>query len=101
MQGVNERRVKLKERFPAGKDDKRFAVSDAGPKARNGPGQFRRGLEATASIAIRADKIRIAKPANRRLAIFFAPRPQVAAGEPAKNRRPTGLRSFALQRVEQ
>src|SRR5437660_1235982 len=56
--------------------------------------------EATAAGAVGADKIGVAEVANGCSPVFFAPRPQIAAGEAAEDRRAAGVGAFALQGVE-
>src|SRR5437588_2676482 len=56
--------------------------------------------ETTAAGAVGADEIGVAEVADGVGPVFFAPRPQVAAGEAAEDRRAAGVGAFALQGVE-
>lgn len=54
----------------------------------------------TAARAVGADKIGVAERASGKGAVRFAPRPQVAAGETAKNGGASGLRALALEGIK-
>ena len=53
-----------------------------------------------AALAVQTDKVRIAEGADRRRAVLFPPRPQVAAGKPAEDRRAPRLAALTLKREE-
>ena len=58
-----------------------------------------RRFKPAAAGTVGAEEIGVAELADGRAAVFFAPRPQVAAGEAAEHRRPPRVRAFALKRV--
>jgi hypothetical protein len=115
MQRADERRVELEERLAPGADDERPGARAGGrlegarppgrvgsPRPRGGDrgGQGLRRGELAAALAVGADEIGVAEAAGGRRAVGLAPRPEVAAGEAAEDRRPAGVRPLALQRVE-
>ncbi len=68
-----------------------------GPARRDGIGQRIGGSELAAPWSVHADEIRIAELADGLLAIALKTRPQVAAGKPHEDRRPSGMIALALQ----
>jgi hypothetical protein len=99
VDGADQTIIELQQRFTARKDDKPSVWSVA-PRLRNGCCQISRGLEFPAAFAIDPDEIRIAKLANRIVAVLLAAGPQIAAGETAENCGAAGLRAFSLQGFE-
>jgi hypothetical protein len=91
----NQRRIKLKQRFAAGDYDQ-LSRSHPCPSAGNRGSEHISALKLPTAQAIHSDKVRIAEPANGTPTIGFATRPQIATSEPAKDRYPPGLGSFAL-----
>src|SRR5664279_2126370 len=76
------------------------AGSVTGPCFVNRRSKVFRGFELSATISISADKIRVAKLANRLHPIYFTAGPQIAAGKTTKHGGATGLTTFALQCVK-
>src|SRR5207237_3848952 len=67
------------------------------PLRGNGVGEIVRGRKAAAQRAVGTDESGIAELADRAFAVLLAAAPEITAGEPAKYRRPPGMRAFALQ----
>ena len=100
MERDNQRFVQLQQRFAAAANDERFAFGRYRPFARDHSSQLGCGAVFAATRAIRAHKIRVAKFADRSLAITLQPAPQIATRKAAKHGGSTRVRAFALQRVE-
>jgi hypothetical protein len=99
MHAIKQRLIELQQRFTAGKYHV-FAGRVVGrPQAVDCLDQSG-CIVFTAQYAVGADKISIAKLADRGGAICFTAAPEVAAGKTAKHRRPSGLRALALQRIK-
>ncbi|ABA49515.1 hypothetical protein BURPS1710b_0356 [Burkholderia pseudomallei 1710b] len=99
VQRVDERLIELQHRLAARADDE--AIRLARRPERRDPRRERSGiLELAAVLAVGADEVGIAEAAHRAVAVRFAPRPEVAAGEPAEHGRTAGVRALALQRIE-
>ncbi|CAM2147406.1 hypothetical protein PT2222_10163 [Paraburkholderia tropica] len=99
VQCIDERRVDLQHGLAA-RADHEAVVLALGPQRRDLRDQLFGRAELAAVLTVGADEVGVAKTALRRLAIFLAARPQIAAGEPAEHGRTPGVRAFALQRVE-
>ena len=99
---IDERLIQLKQRFSAGEDDVRSAplVSSSLPSLLNMLRKPLSGNESSAADTVCADKVGVAKFADRSRAVLLATCPQVAAGEAAKDSRTAGLPTFTLQGVE-
>ena len=96
MQRFDQRRIDLQQRFAAGQ----YRVAVLAPRCPlPGDGirkRLRRSITA-AQGAVGADKISIAELTGRGGAVLLAAAPKIAAREPAKHRRASGMRAFALQ----
>ena len=100
VEGGDRRVVELEERFAAGADDEALAVAVQGrPATRDRVGEFVRRAE-LAAVGSDAEEVGVAEAADRGLAILLAARPEVAAREAAEDRRSAGVRSLALEGVE-
>jgi hypothetical protein len=76
-------------------------MSGAGwPQGFDSAGKFISPGELAAQATVRADKIRVAKAANGCAAVLLTPRPQIATGKAAENRRAACIGPLALQGVE-
>ena len=104
VQCFDQRWIQLQNRFAAGAHDKRFRIAQTrggrSPLARNGIGQVAGAGEFSAVRSIRADKIGVTELAHGRRAVGLVTRPEVAAGEPAKDGGPSALRSFPLECID-
>ena len=101
MQGGDERRIELQQRFAAGADDK--APGERGirrPGAGDGGSQLLGGFESAAAGSIEADEVCVAEAADGSGAVGLAPGPEVAARKATEDRRAAGLRAFALEGIE-
>jgi hypothetical protein len=67
-----------------------------GPGGLNGVGQVAGGGEAAASLTIGSDEVGVAELADGAGAVAFPARPQVAAGEAAKDGRSSCVAAFPL-----
>src|SRR5207248_9522717 len=92
--------IELQQRFAARAYDKAPALRGGGPFGGDRTGERIGGGELAPARPVDADEIGIAEIACRRRAIGFASRPQVASGEAAEDRGGSGVRTFALERVE-
>ena len=96
MQRVDQRLIDLQQWLAAGED--RVAVClGSSPLRGDGIGEFRGRSIAAAQRSLGSDKIGVAKLTCRDAAVLLAAAPEIAAREPAKNRRAAGMRTFALQ----
>ena len=101
VQGLDEGGIHLQERLPAGAhDERRAAAVGARPLPGHGRRQLAGGAELAAAVAVGAHEFGVAERADRRGAILLVPAPEIAACEAAEDGRPPGVRSLALQRVE-
>ena len=69
-------------------------------KLYNSAGQIVSGHESPTPNSVDANKIRIAKTANRRGPVGLTAGPQIAAREPAKHSRTSGIPTFSLQCIK-
>src|SRR5258708_4497913 len=86
MQRVDEGPVHLKRWLAAGQDDEPALALLSRPQPVDRRGKRARRLVLSAAGAVHAGEIRVAELAHGACAVFFAPGPQVAAGETAKDR---------------
>src|SRR5688500_396002 len=96
----DRRSVELEQRLAAGADHVRPCAGALGPR---GPyrGGERLGIrEPGTAVAVDADEVGVAEAADGARAVLLAPRPEVAAREPAEDGRAARLGAFPLQRVE-
>ena len=103
MQRVDQGRVQLQQRLATRDHDEALALLTGrrvGPERGDARGQGLRRVELAAAQAIGADEVGVAEAALRGRAILFATAPQVAAGEAAEHRGPSGTQALSLQRVE-
>lgn len=101
VQCFNKDWVELKQGLSTRADDERLPLARVlRPFLRDGRRESFRGIKFAASCSIYADKISIAELTNRSGAIGFPARPEVASCEAAEDRSAAGLRTLALQRVE-
>src|SRR4051812_12803641 len=92
--------VQLKERLSTRADDEAAAVvAIRRPAAGDGVGQIVCTGKTTA-VRTHANEIGVAKGADRRRAILFATRPQVAPRESTEDGSPAGMKAFTLQGEE-
>src|SRR5216683_167357 len=99
VQRIDQRRIELQQRFAPGAYDETSRCAWR-PVRGHAIGE-RFGIGVAAAIGpVGADEVGVAKRADCAGAVGLAPRPQIAAGKAAEYRRPSGLRAFALQRVE-
>ena len=104
MQRVDRRRIELQERLATGADHERATAGRAPlvhgwPARAHGVRQRFRVCEA-AAVGTHADEIGVTELTDGAMTIGFAPRPQVAAREPAEDGGTSGVLPFTLQRVE-
>ena len=92
--------IDLQQRFAASQHHIGRAGLAGGPLRRDMACQLGRFAEGAAQRAIGANKVGIAKAADRLGPVLLAAVPEVAAGKAAEHGRPAGLQAFALQRVE-
>src|SRR5262245_59033232 len=85
--------VNLQRRLAAGEYDK--WLSSPLPPLTNRDGKLSRRAD-----RVPAEKVSITKPTDRPGAVFFAPGPEITAGEAAKDRRPACLYPFTLKGIE-
>ncbi len=69
------------------------------PDGENGLCQFFSRLEISPAGTVRSHKIGIAKPADGRSSVFFTSRPEITAGEAAKDSGATCVCSLSLESV--
>jgi uncharacterized protein (TIGR00369 family) len=100
MQRIDQFLIDLKHGFAAGQNDKDFAVAIARARRPARARQRIRRREAATADPIGSNEIGIAKLANGLCPIRFATGPEIAPGEAAEHGRPAGVRTFALERVE-
>lgn len=81
MNGLDKRGIKLEQRLSSGEDHKPLGMLRKRPGLRDCPGKGRSIREATASVAIRADKIGIAETTGGFFPVSFTASPEIAAGE--------------------
>ena len=91
--------VELQQGFTPRADYIRSPAPVTRPTAAHHLGQLRGAVEA-AAVRPHPHEIGIAKGAHGAVPIGFATAPQIAAGEATEDRRPSGVNSFTLQRVE-
>jgi hypothetical protein len=99
VQRIDERFIELEKRLATCADDESLGVVIAAPGAGHGFGELIRPFEAT-PIRTDADKIRVAELADRSRAILLATTPQIASSEAAEHCGAPGVRTLALERVE-
>src|SRR5450830_216875 len=100
MHAGNQSLIQLQQRFTAGKHHIFTGCIRSRPQAVDRLRHLIAGLELTAALTVGADKVSIAKLANRRAAVFFASAPEIATRKATKHRRTTGMRALALQGIE-
>ena len=101
MERRHSLRVELQERLASRTHHQRprARARVAWPLQANRPRQRPRRLELSAVLS-HADKLRVAELADGRCTVALASGPEVAPGKATEDRWPSGVRPFALQRVE-
>jgi hypothetical protein len=97
VEGVDQRRIELKQRFAAGYDDQ---TPIALPPELVDPGGQGRGLVSATILAVQTDEVGVAEAAVRGRPVLLSPGPQIAAGEAKKDRAAAGLHALALEGQE-
>src|SRR5262245_62084756 len=100
MQCLNQRRVELQQRFTARQHNKTALPFFRWPSFRNCVDQLFASTEASAAVAVCADKFRITELADSPRPISLTARPEIAAGKAAEHRCAPCIPTFALQRVK-
>ena len=100
MEGVDQPSIQLEQRLPAGADDEAGRSPLAAPRLGDVARECGCVFEAAAARPVDAHEISVTEAANRALDVLGTARPEVAAGEPAEDSWSTGIRPFALERVE-
>lgn len=96
----DQRRVDLQQRLAAGEDGKALAAFSGWPLSGDGVRKAGCVRILVAERAVRPYEIRVAEVACGVCSIRFASRPEIAAGEAAKDGGPSCVRAFALEGVE-
>jgi hypothetical protein len=90
----------LQQRLSSSADDEPRSAIALWPLLRNRISELLRGTEFASTIAIRAEKVCVAKLADRLRAIRLAAAPQIASAKAAEDCGATGVHALTLQRVE-
>src|SRR5207248_1755803 len=102
VQRLDDRRVKLEERFAARADHERAGAARrvVRPERGDRPGEVLRANELAPALAVRADEVGVAKLTDGLRAALLAPGPEVAARKSAEDGRPTRVCPLPLKGIE-